>query len=155
MRHSYWGTAKIVSGADAFSKNGKQSHHLTSFLFCAAAVPSHSYFRMGTIPIAFSRQIFVVCRRGIGRGVCECCNCLCKNTDLILWSHLFFIQFWPPLPPTPTSAPSAFYFRMWMIPVTTIVSAAIYCAKILLYRVPNPNSLSVGVNLAVSITNCC
>ena len=34
-----------------------------------AAATSDSYFRMWTIPIAFSRQIFVVCRRGSGRGV--------------------------------------------------------------------------------------
>ena len=134
---------KIVSGADTYSKNGKHSRHLTSFsvLFGCCTLPlllpnwddTHRIFQGD----------FVICRRDSGRGV------------------------------TFSSDFGRRYFRIWMLPIalsrevfvvnrlsggrgaTTIVSAAVHCVKIPLYSAPKSNSLSVGVNLAVSITNCC
>ena len=109
-----------------------------------AAATSDPYFRMWMIPIVFSHQIFVVCRRGSGRGVITlvsaaivCVKIRISYCDLTFFSSTFGRRYLRPP-----------YFRMWMIPivfshqifvvcrrgsgrgVTTLVSAAIVCVKI-------------------------
>ena len=80
-----------------------------------AAATSDSYFRMWMIPIAFSRQIFVVCRRGSGRGVTtrvsaaiNCVKIRISYCDLTFFSSTFGRRYFRLLLPNVNDTDSIF-----------------------------------------------
>ena len=95
-RGSGRGVTTLVSAAIVCVKIRIAYCDLTFFYPLLAAATSNSYFRMWMIPIVFSRQIFVGCRHGSGRGLTKlvsaaivCVKIRIAYCDLTFFSSTF------------------------------------------------------------------